>query len=85
MTWRKADNEIDMTIVPQILGGRVKIAAVYQLAQIGEGQVRRRYKGTITVDVRLISSKIEKGILAEIEKGMPMMTECTQRWLSRTP
>jgi hypothetical protein len=85
MTWRKADNEIDMTVIPQILGGRVKIAAVYQLAQIGEGQVRRRYKGTITVDVRLISSKIEKGILAEIEKGMPMMTECTQRWLSRTP
>jgi hypothetical protein len=82
MTWRKADSEIDMTIVPQIAGGRVQIAAVYALAQVGEGQVRRRYKGTITVNVPLLSGKIERSILAEIEKGMPAMTSCTQTWLS---
>lgn len=81
MTWRKADNEIDMTIVPQIAGGRVQIAAVYALAQVGEGQVRRRYKGSITVNVPLLSGKIERAILAEMEKGMPAMTECTQAWL----
>lgn len=82
MTWRKADNEIDMTIVPQIAGGRVQIAAVYTLTAAGEGQVRRRYKGTITVNVPLLSGKIERSILAEIEKGMPAMTGCTQQWLS---
>lgn len=82
MTWRKADNEIDMTIVPQIAGGRVQIAAVYALTQVGEGQVRRRYKGTITVNIPLLSGKIERGILAEMEKGMPAMTACTQSWMS---
>jgi hypothetical protein len=81
MTWRKADNEIDMTIVPQIAGGRVQIAAVYALAQVGDGQVRRRYRGTITVNIPLLSGKIERAILAEMEKGMPAMTECTQAWL----
>lgn len=84
MTWRKAADEIDLTITPQILGGRVQIAALYQLAQVGDGQIRRRYGGSVTVDVRLISGKIERAIVAEIEKGMPMMFQCTQDWLART-
>ena len=83
MKWRKADDEIDMTIVPQILGGRVSITAVYQLADIAPGKVRRRYQGSITVHASLLSGKIERAIAAEIEKGMPVMTGCTQGWLKR--
>lgn len=84
MRWRKAADEIDLTIQPQILGGRVQIAATYQLEQVGEGRVLRRYKGTISANVSLLSGKVERGILAEIEKGMPSMFDCTQRWLSRS-
>ena len=83
MKWRKADDEIDMTVVPQILGGRVQIAAVYQLADVGPGKVRRRYSGSITVNVKLLSGKIERAIADEIAKGMPLMTRCTQDWLQR--
>jgi hypothetical protein len=83
MKWRKADDEIDMTIVPQILGGRVQIAAVYQLADVAPGKVRRRYSGSITVNVKLLSGKIERAIADEIAKGMPLMTRCTQDWLQR--
>jgi hypothetical protein len=83
MTWRKRDSEIDLTVVPQIAGGRVSITAAYNLTQIAEGQVRRRYSGDIKVDVKLISGKIERAILSEIEKGMPMMRDCTQSWLSK--
>jgi hypothetical protein len=83
MTWRKRDSEIDLTIVPQLLGGRVSITAVYNLAQIGEGQVRRRYSGDIKVDIKLLSGKIERAIAGEIEKGMPMMRDCTQTWLAK--
>lgn len=83
MTWRKDAGEIDLTILPQIGSGRVQINAVYQLEQIGEGQVRRRYGGSVTVDVRLISGKIERAIVGEIEKGMPTMFQCTQDWLDR--
>lgn len=81
MTWRKADDEIDMTIVPQILGGRVQISATYQLADVGVCKVRRRYRGTISVNIPLLSAKVERAIATEIAKGMPAMTECTQRWL----
>lgn len=83
MTWRRADDAIDLTVVPAILGGRVQIAAVYQLSKVGEGQIRRFYKGTISVNIRLLSSRIERGILNEFEKAMPIMTECTQGWLDR--
>jgi hypothetical protein len=83
MTWRKRDSEIDLTIVPQILGGRVSVTAVYNLAQIAEGQIRRRYSGEIKVDVKLLSGKIERTILGEIEKGMPAMRDCTQGWLAK--
>jgi len=83
MTWRKADDAIDLTVSPQIAGGRVQLAAIYQLAQVGEGQIRRRYKGQVTVNIPLLSGKIERGIVDAIEKGMPMMFDCTQRWLER--
>jgi hypothetical protein len=83
MTWRKADDEIDLSIVPQILGGRVQITAVYQLADLAPGKVRRRYRGSITVNVKLLSGKIERAIADEIAKSMPAMTECTQNWLRR--
>lgn len=85
MKWRKRDDSIDLTIQPQILGGRVQINAVYELAEVGERQVRRRYRGEIVVNVKLVSGKVERGILAEIEKGMPVLTECTRSWLLKAP
>lgn len=83
MTWRKADDEIDLTITPQILNGRVQIKAIYALSDVGANQVRRHYHGEISVNVKLIAGKIERGIAGEIEKGMPVMTECTRNWLKQ--
>jgi hypothetical protein len=84
MTWRRADDAIDLIIRPEVLGGRVQIAAEYKLAQAGEGQVLRRYAGTISVDVRLVSGKIERAIAEKMEQEMPTMAACTQGWLDRT-
>ncbi len=85
MAWRKADDAVDLTVQPEILGGRVQIAALYQLSKVGENQILRRYKGSVTVGIRLLSGKIERGIVAEFEKSMPIMTACTQRWLDANP
>ena len=83
MTWRRKDDAVDLTVTPEILNGRVQINAVYQLKKIGEGQIHRRYSGSVTVGIRLLSGKIERGSVAEFEKSMPMMAECTQGWLDR--
>ncbi len=84
MRWRKPDDAIDLTVTPQILGGRVQITAEYQLADVAPGKVRRVYAGAIRVELKLVSGKIERAIAAEIEKAMPTMTACTQGWLTRT-
>jgi hypothetical protein len=82
MTLRRADGAIDLTIKPEILKGRVHIDALYELAEIAPGQIRRRYKGSITAGIALLGGRVEKGILAEIQCGMPIMTKCTQDWLA---
>jgi hypothetical protein len=79
--WKKGSNEVEMSVTPQILGGRVKIAGSYLLTPRGEGEVHRLYKGAITADVRLIGGKVERGILEEFTKGVPSMAACTQQWL----
>jgi len=81
MTWNKATNSIDLTVAPDILNGRVQIAAKYQLTQAGEGQVKRKYSGSITANITLLSGKIERGIRDEFQEGIPAMQQCTQTWL----
>lgn len=83
MTWRRSDDIVETSVTPEILGGRVQIAGVYQLSQIAEGQVRRLYKGTISANMRLVGGKIERGILETISENMPAMAQCTQTWLDR--
>lgn len=83
MTWRRADDAIDLLVQPEVLGGRVQIAAEYRLTLVGEHQVLRRYRGTITVAVKLVSGRIERAIAEKMEQGMPAMAACTQRWLDR--
>ncbi|MEJ7596554.1 MAG: DUF2505 family protein [Kofleriaceae bacterium] len=84
MSWRRADNAIDLVVTPEILGGRVSITALYEFTQVAEGQVRRKYSGSISVNIRLLSGKIERGIRDKFEESMPIMTGCTQDWLDRT-
>ncbi|HEU0031937.1 MAG TPA: DUF2505 domain-containing protein [Kofleriaceae bacterium] len=84
MTWRKADDAIDLVVTPEILGGRVTIQALYQLASAGEGRVHRTYSGSVTVAVKLVSGKIERAILEKFQQSMPIMTGCTQTWLDKT-
>ena len=84
MVLRRADQAIDLTVKPDILRGRIQIAAVYELTQIGDHQIRRRYGGTITADIPLLGGRIERGILAEFVHQMPVMSQCTYDWLVKT-
>jgi len=83
MTWRRADDAIDLVVVPDILGGRVQITAEYKLSLAGEGRVLRQYAGSITAAVRLIQGKLERGIADKMTESMAAMTACTQGWLDR--
>ena len=82
--WRRASDEIDIEVHPSVLGGRAKITALYRLAQVAPGAIHRHYEGFAQVDVAMVGSRIERGIVAEFEKSIPAAAACTQAWLDRT-
>jgi uncharacterized protein DUF2505 len=81
--WRKRDQEIDLEVAPSLLKGRATISGVYRLSQLPDGGVHRRYAGTVSVDVALLSSKIERTIIGEFERSMNVAAECSQGWFDR--
>ena len=81
--WNKREDQIAVEIQPSILAGRAVISATYRLSPISAGLIRRRYEGSVSVDVALIASRIERGIVAEFERSMPLAAACTQAFLDR--
>jgi hypothetical protein len=83
VTWRRRADEIAIEIQPSLMQGRARIDATYRLDVAGPGSIRRRYAGQVSVDVALISSRVERGIVAEFGRSMPLAAACTQAWLNR--
>lgn len=83
--WSRSANEITIEIRPSLLGGRAQIRASYQLDLVAPGSVRRRYAGHVSVDVALVAARVERGIVAEFARSVPMAATCTQAWLDRHP
>src|SRR5258706_16118236 len=81
VTWRRALDEIEIDIRPSMLRGRVQILGTYRLDRIGPYQIRRRYAGEVSVDIALVASRIERGIVQELKTTMPVAAKSTQSWL----
>jgi hypothetical protein len=54
-----------------------------RLIPAGTGLIRRIYDGSVSVDVALIAGRIERGIVAEYRRSLPLAAACTQSWLDR--
>jgi len=59
------------------------ITAMYRLSRLSDGAIHRRYEGVVSVDIALIATRIERGIVAELERSMPVAVACTQAFLDR--
>ncbi len=79
--WRRAADAIAITIEPSLLGGRVQIGGTYQLDRVGPGAIRRCYAGEVSVDIAVFAKRIERGIVAELARSVPITAACTQTWL----
>ncbi len=84
-TWRRADREIDIEIWPSLLKRKPRptVTAMYRLSQLPDGSIHRSYRGTVSVDLALLSTRIERGIVAEFERSLPIAATCTQAFLDR--
>ena len=83
VTWRKAENVIEFSIKPSVMGERAHSVAHYRLAPVGPGRVKRTYDGKADVDVPLFGRRIEKAIVEELERSLRRTAKCTQEWLDR--
>lgn len=81
--WRRSEDRIDIEIRPSLTSGRTRIEASYELKQVRPGSVLRRYAGTVSVNISLVSARVERGIVGEFERSMPVAAACTQAWLDR--
>ncbi len=54
------------------------IRACYRLARAGNGVIRRIYEGSVSVDVALVSTRIERGIVAEFQRSLPLAAAVTR-------
>jgi hypothetical protein len=81
VTWRRATDQIEIEIRPSLLRGRVEICGVYGVTRVGPNAIRRTYAGDVSVDVALLGARIERGIVAEFARSLPIAAACTQRWL----
>ena len=82
--WKRAADTMTMQIRPALLGGRVQIVGTYTLERVGPQAIRRRYAGDVSVDIAVLSSRIERRIVAELAKELPISAAGTQSWLDRT-
>ena len=83
VTWKRREDVIDLSIRPSLLRGRVQILGTYRLEPVGPGEIRRVYAGDVSVDIAVLASRIERGIIAELAKTLPVAAACTQDWLDR--
>jgi len=91
-TWHRRDDQIDVEIRPSILKGlkgpkgkddKPAITAMYRLSRLSDGAIHRRYEGVVSVDIALLATRIERGIVAEFERSVPVAVACTQAFLDR--
>jgi hypothetical protein len=81
LRWIRADDAIEIRIEPSLLGGRVEIASTYRVEQAGAGRVIRVYEGHVSVELRLLGGRVERSIVEDIAKSLPIAAACTQEWL----
>jgi hypothetical protein len=83
IVWVKAADRIDFDIRPTLLDGRARIDAVYQLRVDGPGAIVRSYHGEVEVDVKLVGGRVERAIIADLERSLVTAATVTQTYLDR--
>jgi hypothetical protein len=81
-SWRRADDVIEVTLQFPALRS-ASVHGVYRLLRISEREIQRRYEGRVRVGAALLGSRIERGILAELERSVPVAAACLQTYLDR--
>ena len=79
--WKLDELKMFWTVVPDVMGDRVRSKGDFLLRAVGAEQVERIVSGEITASIPLMGSRVEKLVIADIEKGYERTAELTREWL----
>jgi len=79
---KKGSNRIDSRIEPTLFKDKTKISASFSIEPIAPGKVRRTFEGDVEVSFPLVGGKVEKLILADMEKAYDQIAAFTNEWLA---
>jgi hypothetical protein len=80
-TWDKRTNRIELDIRPSIMTNRTQIRMTYVPTLIAPGLIERVIEGEATADIALIGGRVEKIIVEDMGRSLPVVSACTQVWL----
>jgi hypothetical protein len=83
--WKLDELKMFWTVVPDVMGDRVRSKGDFQLRALGAEQVERIVTGEITASIPLMGARVEKMVVADIEKGYERTAELTRQWLLEHP
>lgn len=79
--FHKAENRIEIEIVPTVFSGKTEIKSVYTLTEVAPGRYNRVFEGSISIKVPMFGKRIERSILQDMEKSYELGAALTQRRL----
>lgn len=82
-TFRRADNCIDVEVIPEMFTERTTIRGLYSLELVGEGRVVRRFAGAVEVRVAVVGKRVERAIVEDMARSYEVAIPLTQACLDR--
>jgi hypothetical protein len=79
--FHRAENRVDIRVVPTLLTDRVLIAAEYKVTACAPDRLLRTFAGTISVNVPIVGKTIEKLVIDDVAKSYAEAAEVTDGWL----
>ena len=70
-------------VEPTILPGKLDASGTVEVVAVGDGQCEQRVMGEIKVNVMMIGGRIEKAVVAEVEKSWTRTAEVCRAWLAK--
>lgn len=81
LVWTKAADVIEIRIEPSLLGGRIDVVLAYRVFSSGPGRATRVFEGHASVELALLGRRVERSIVEDMAKNLPVAEACTQEWL----
>jgi hypothetical protein len=81
--WRPGDHTLSLRVSPSILRERTRFDSQVAVEPAGPGRARRRFTGSIAIDLPLIGRRIEEGTVRDMRRIHDLAADLMRQRLAR--